>query len=120
MLEMLCNGVVVLLPAIQRPVALETCCVVGICLVWFVVESGVRQLESQQVNHLKMGACNLSEELHTSAGEGRWCGHVIALGVFVPEDLRFSGFSTISKLARRAAKVSISEPMTKYQEIKDN
>jgi hypothetical protein len=67
-----------------------------------------------------MGACNLSEELHTSAGEGRWCGHVIALGVFVPEDLRFSGFSTISKLARRAAKVSISEPMTKYQEIKDN
>lgn len=55
MLEMLCNRIVVLLPAIQRPVALETCCVVGICLVWFVVESGVRQLESQQVNHLEIG-----------------------------------------------------------------
>lgn len=44
MLEMLCDGIVVLLPAIQRPVALETCCVVGICLVWFVVESSVCQL----------------------------------------------------------------------------
>jgi hypothetical protein len=29
----------------------------------------------------------------------------------VPEDLRFSGFNTMSKLARRAAKVAISEPM---------
>lgn len=27
------------------------------------------------------------------------------------EDLRFSGLSTVSKLARRAAKVSISEPI---------
>jgi hypothetical protein len=48
---------------------------------------------------------------HTSAGDGRWCGHVIAFGVFAPEDLRFSGFNTMSKLARRAAKVSISEAM---------
>lgn len=34
---------------------------------------------------------------------------MIAFGAFVPEDLRFSGFNTVSKLARRAAKVSISE-----------
>jgi hypothetical protein len=29
-------------------VAFETCCVVGICLVWLVEESGVRQLEFRQ------------------------------------------------------------------------
>lgn len=48
MLEMFGNGVVFLLPAVQRPVAFETCCVVGICLVWLVEESGVRQLEFRQ------------------------------------------------------------------------
>jgi hypothetical protein len=48
MLEMFGDGVVFLLPAIQRPVAFETCCVVGICLVWLVEESGVRQLEFRQ------------------------------------------------------------------------
>lgn len=47
----------------------------------------------------------------TSAGEGLWCGHLIVLAPFVVEDRRFSGFRTVSKLAKRAAKVSISEPM---------
>lgn len=64
MLEMLCNGVVVLFPAIQRPVALETCCVIGICLVWFVVESGVCQLESHQVNYLARWARVISPRNH--------------------------------------------------------
>lgn len=50
MLEMFCDGVVVLLPAIQRSMTLETCCVIGIRLIRFVVESGVRQLEALLTN----------------------------------------------------------------------
>ena len=107
MLKMLCDGVVIFLPAIQCPVALETGCVIGIRFVWFVVESGVRQLKTQSIDVWQIRVFGT----HTSAGEGRWCGQVIAFCVFVPEDLRFSGFKTMSKLARRAAKVSISEPM---------
>ena len=105
---MFCDRIVFFLPAIQRPVALETCCVIGIRLIGFVVESGVRQLIALSMN------ANVESKFQsqTSAGEGRWCGHVMAFCVLVPEDRRFSGFKTMSKLARRAAKVSISEPMS--------
>lgn len=111
MLEVLCDGVIVFLPAIQRAVALETCCVVGVRLVWFVVESSMRQLETQSVD----AWLTRDFGIHTSAGEGRWCGHATVFCDFVPEDLRFSGFKTMSKLARRAAKVSISEAMASFR-----
>lgn len=45
---------------------------------------------------------------------------MIAFGAFVPEDLRFSGFNTVSKLARRAAKVSISEAIITDQTEVEN
>lgn len=48
MLKMFGNRVIFLLPAIQRPVAFKTCCVVRIRFVWLVEESGVRQLEDRQ------------------------------------------------------------------------
>ena len=37
-------------PPIQCPIALETCCVVGICFVGFVVEACMRQLKNLVVS----------------------------------------------------------------------
>lgn len=48
-----------------------------------------------------------NENKHTSAGDGLLCGQLIGFTDFVLDPLRFPGFNTVSKLARRASNVSI-------------
>lgn len=102
MFQVFRDRVVFFLPTIQRALTQEACRVVGVCFVWIVVETGVSELD--------VSTCCIFLDrswISTSAGDGLRCGQVMGLGDFALEDLR-SGCSTRSKLARRAAKVSIS------------
>lgn len=49
-LEVFCDWIVLLLPSIQCAIAVETCCVVGVCFVGFVVEACMRQLKNLVVS----------------------------------------------------------------------
>jgi len=103
--QMLRDRIVVLLPSIQRSPAKEAHRIIRVGLIGLVVETRMRQLRhTSQPIAVGQGAPGQQD---TSAGEGLRCGQVMGFAAFALDVLRFAGGRATSKLARRAAKVSI-------------